>query len=207
MDREMMGWPVDVGATVLHHSEGVDVIPSNIELASLEMKLVTAMSREYTMKGVLSNVKDKYDFIIIDCMPSLGMVTINALTAADSVVIPVQAQYLPAKGMTQLVKTIGRVKKQLNPDLKIDGVLLTLTDRRTNLSKDTAQMLREGYGHILKIYDTEIPLAVKAAEMSATGKSIFEYDAKGKVAEAYAGFVKEVMSDGQRLHARPAPSR
>ena len=207
MDSEMMGESVDTESAILNHSEGVDIIPSNIELASLEMKLVTAMSREYTMKNVLSPVKDKYDYIIIDCMPSLGMVTINALTAADSVVIPVQAQYLPAKGMTQLVKTINRIKKQLNPDLRIEGVLLTLTDRRTNLSKDTAQALREGYGHVLKIYNTEIPLAVKAAEMSAAGKSIFEYDEKGKVAGAYADFVKEVTRDGKRIQSRPTISR
>ena len=98
MDSEMMGERADTESAILNHSEGVDIIPSNIELASLEMKLVTAMSREYTMKNVLSGVRDKHDYIIIDCMPSLGMVTINALTAADSVVIPVQAQYLPAKG-------------------------------------------------------------------------------------------------------------
>ena len=207
MDSEMMGETVDNKSAILSHKEGVDILPANIELASLEMKLVTAMSREYMMKNVLSSVKDKYDYIVIDCMPSLGMVTINALTAADSIVIPVQAQYLPAKGMTQLVKTIGRIKKQLNPNLKIEGVLLTLADRRTNLAKDTAQALREGYGHKLKIYDTEIPLAIKAAEMSAAGKSIFEYDEKGKVAGAYAEFIKEVMSNAERIQSRPAISR
>ena len=207
MDSEMMGKPVDISSAILSHNEGVDILPSNIELSALEVKLVTAMSREYTLKNILSDIKDKYDYIIIDCMPSLGMVTINALTAADSVVIPVQAHYLPAKGMTQLVKTISRIKKQLNPNLKIEGVLLTLSDRRTNFAKDTAQTLREGYGHILKIYDTEIPLAVKAAEMSAAGKSIFSYDEKGKVAGAYAEFVKEVMADEQRLQSRSTPSR
>jgi chromosome partitioning protein len=206
MDREMRGESTDVGGAILHHAESVDLIPSNIDLASLEVKLVTAIRREYTMKNILATVKDKYDYIIIDCMSSLGMVTVNALTAADSVLIPVQPQFLSAKGMLLLIQTIGSVKKQLNPDLKIDGVLFTLTDR-TNFARDTAQTLRESYGHILKIYDTVIPVAVKAAEASAAGMSIFEYEKKCKAAEAYESFVKEVMSDAKRLQTRSDPCR
>ena len=108
---------------ILHHDEGVDLVPANLELSAMEFNLVNAMSRETALRNYLSEVKDKYDYILIDCMPSLGMVTINALSAADSVIIPVQAQYLPAKGMTQLVQTISRVKKRINPGLKIDGKL------------------------------------------------------------------------------------
>ncbi|NSE39662.1 DUF1016 family protein [Dorea longicatena] len=111
---------------ILHHEEGVDLVPANLELSAMEFNLVNAMSRETTLKNYLSQVKNRYDYVIIDCMPSLGMVTLNALSAADSVIIPVQAQYLPAKGMTQLVQTISKVKKYINPDIKIDGMLLTL---------------------------------------------------------------------------------
>ena len=139
---------------ILHHDEGVDLVPANLELSAMEFNLVNAMSRETALRNYLSEVKDKYDYILIDCMPSLGMVTINALSAADSVIIPVQAQYLPAKGMTQLVQTISRVKKRINPNLKIDGMLLTLVDSRTNLAKSTVEALRENFGNQIKMYRT-----------------------------------------------------
>ena len=117
-----------------YHEEGVDLLPANLELSAMEYNLMNAMSRETTLRNYLSQVKDRYEFVLIDCMPSLSMVTLNALSAADSVIIPVQAQYLPAKGMTQLVQTISKVKKYINPDIKIDGMLLTLVDSRTNLA-------------------------------------------------------------------------
>ena len=160
---------------MLNHKEKVDLVPSNLELASTEMSLVTAMNRERIMKSYLDQVKDKYDYILIDCMPSLGMITLNALTAADSVIIPVQAQYLPAKGMTQLLTTIAKVKKHTNPNLHVDGVLLTLVDGRTNLAKSTVETLRNHFGSYIKIYKTSIPIAVKAAEVSSKGKSIYAY--------------------------------
>ena len=159
---------------LLHHDENVDLVPSNLELSSLEMTLVTAMIRENTMKTYLEKLKDDYDYIVIDCMPSLGMVTLNALTAADSVIIPVQAQYLPAKGMTQLLQTVSKVKKHINPDLKIDGILLTLVDHRTNLAKSTVEALHRNFGNQIKMYRTQIPIAVKAAEVSSKGQSIYE---------------------------------
>ena len=187
---------------ILHHKEGVDLVPANMELSGMEMALVNAMSREFTLREYLSRVKKGYDYVIIDCMPSLGMITINALTAADSVIIPVQAQYLPAKGMTQLMRTIGKIKRQINPGLKVDGVLLTLADMRTNLARATAETLKAQYGGVLKIYNTRIPVAVKAAEISAAGQSIFAYDGKSKVAEAYASLTKEVLAD-QRVRSRP----
>lgn len=182
---------------ILHHSEGVDLLPSNIELSAMEMTLVNAMSREFTLRAYVNEVKKHYDVVLIDCMPSLGMITINALAAADSVIIPVQAHYLPAKGMTQLMRTITKVKKQINPALKVDGVLLTLVDGRTNLAKATVDTLRQNYGSVLKIYRSEIPVAVKAAEISAAGKSIYAYDKNSKVAQAYAEFTKEVAADGE----------
>lgn len=192
---------------ILKHEEGIDLIPSNIELSGMEMTLVTAMSREFTLREYLNVIKEDYDYIIIDCMPSLGMITINALAAADSVIVPVQAQYLPAKGMTQLMRTISKVKKQINPSLKVDGILLTLTDMRTNLAKATIDALREQYGHILKIYNTQIPIAVKAAETSAVGCSIYSYDKGSKVAAAYAEFTKEILADGERIKTKSTISR
>lgn len=189
----------DVNAAILKHAEGVDIIPSNIELSSVETQLVTTMSRERSIKHILEGVRDEYDYTLIDCMPSLGMITINALTAADSVIIPVQAQFLPAKGMTQLLNTVSKVKRYLNPELTIDGVLITLKDKRTNLSNQTAEMLRNNFGQMLNVFETEIPVATKAAETSAYAKSIFMHDPAGSVASAYEKLGKEVMDNGKRM--------
>ncbi|MCM1083319.1 MAG: AAA family ATPase [Clostridium sp.] len=190
---------LDVREAILHHAEGVDIIPANIELSSVETQLVTTMSRERSLKHILDSVNDDYDYTLIDCMPSLGMITINALTAADSLIIPVQAQYLPAKGMTQLLQTVSKVKRYLNPNLDIEGVLITLKDGRTNLAKETSNMLRSNFGQMLNVFETEIPVATKAAETSAHAKSIFEYDPAGTVAAAYDKLGKEVMNNGERL--------
>ena len=178
--------PQDPFAGILSHEEKVDLVPSNLDLSALEMSLVTAMSRESVMKNYLSQVKDRYDYVLIDCMPSLGMITLNALTAADSVIIPVQAQYLPAKGMTQLLSTIAKVKKHTNRNLTIDGILLTLVDGRTNLAKSTVEALRENFGCRIRIYRTTIPVAVKAAEVSSKGKSIYAYEPSSTVSKAYS---------------------
>ena len=192
---------------ILHHEEGVDLVPANLELPAMEFNLVNAMSRETALRNYLSKVKDNYDYVLIDCMPSFGMVTINALSAADSVIIPVQAQYLPAKGITQLVQTISKVKKRINPNLKIDGMLLTLVDSRTNLAKSTVEALRENFGNQIKMYRTNIPIDVKAAETSSKGKSIFAYEPNSTVSKAYTEFTKEVLADGrkkERLHSHKA---
>ena len=201
---ETMNDPTD---GILHHEEGVDLLPANLELSAMEYNLMNAMSRETTLRNYLSQVKDRYDFVLIDCMPSLSMVTLNALSAADSVIIPVQAQYLPAKGMTQLVQTISKVRKYINQDIKIDGMLLTLVDNRTNLAKSTVEALRENFGNQIKLYRTSIPIAVKAAETSSKGKSIFAYEPNSTVSKAYAEFTKEVLADGrkkERLHSHEA---
>lgn len=182
---------------ILHHEEGVDFIPANLELSTMEYNLMNALSRETTLKNYLSQVKCNYDYILIDCMPSLSMVTLNALSAADSVIIPVQAQYLPAKGMNQLLTTISRIKKYVNPDIKIDGILLTLVDKRTNLARNTLEVLSRNFGSHIKIYKSQIPIAVKAAETSFQGKSIYAYDSKSTVSNAYANFTKEVLADGR----------
>ncbi|MCR5310455.1 MAG: AAA family ATPase [Lachnospiraceae bacterium] len=182
---------------ILHHAEGVDLMPANIELAGLEVGLVNAMSRESVLKEYLSNVENNYDFILLDCMPSLGMLTINALAAADEVLIPVQAQYLPAKGLEQLLTTINKVKKQINPKLHIEGILLTMVEGRTNFSKDVSKLIRDTYGGNIRVFDAEIPKATKAAETSAMGFSIFKHDPNGKVAKAYTEVTKEVIADAE----------
>ena len=198
MTKVIMEESIEPGESILHHDEGVDLIPANIELSAMEMTLTNTMSREIVLRSYLNEVKNKYDYVLIDCMPSLGMITINALAASDSVIIPVQSHYLPAKGMAQLLQTINRVKKNINPNLKIDGVLLTMVDGRTNLAKDVSYMLRNNYGDKLHIFKTEIPLAINAAESSAEGKSIYLHDNNGKAAQAYAALTKEVLSGGKQ---------
>ena len=184
---------IDPGEGLLHHDEGVDLMPANIELSGMEVSLVNAMSREKVLKQYLDGIKRQYDYVLLDCMPSLGMLTVNALAAADSVLIPVQAQYLPVKGLEQLLQTINKVRRQINPKLKIDGILLTMVDNRTNYSKEISALLRDTYGSKLKVFDVEIPHSVRAAEISAEGRSIFAHDPKGKVAEAYRELTKEVL--------------
>ena len=184
---------------ILHHDEGVDLMPANIELSGMEVTLVNTISRELILKDYLQNVRKNYDYILIDCTPSLGMLTVNALTAADSVLIPVQAQYLPIKGLEQLIKTIGRVRKHLNPNLEIEGILLTMTDNRTNLSKETSKLLRENYGKQIKIFQSEIPHSVRASETSIVGQSIYTYDKNGKAALAYRKLTEEVLENEKSL--------
>lgn len=180
---------------ILHHNENVDLLPGNIELSGLEITLGNVMSREMILRDYVEMMREYYDYIIIDCMPSLGMLTINAIVAADSVLIPVQAAYLPVKGLQQLIRTIGMVKKRLNRKLKIEGILLTMVDSRTNYAKDIIEKVRNVYGSTLKIFDNVIPLSVKAAEATAEGISIFKHCPKGKVAQAYQGLTMEVLSN------------
>ena len=193
---------IEVNEGILRHEEGVDFIPSNIDLEAIEVGLVNVMSRETTLKTYINKVKDKYDYILIDCRPSLGMLTINALTASDSVIIPVQAHYLSLKGMTELIKTINRVRNRMNPNLKIDGALLTLADMKTNMAKTTLNTLRQNYGSKMKIYVIIIPMGIKAAEVSVKGKSIYEIDKNSKPAIAYSKFTKEVIADGEKQRTR-----
>ena len=179
---------------IIHHEEGVDLIPANIELSTLEINLVNAMSREVMLRSIVEYLKAEYDYkyIIIDCMPSLGMLTINALACADSVLIPVQAAYLPVKGLEQLIKTIGRVKRRLNKKLWIEGILLTMVDSRTNFAKDISRLVVDTYSNQIKVFETLIPLSVRAAEISAEGSSIYQYDPRGKAALAYKNLTEEV---------------
>ena len=202
MEKIMTEQPIAPGEGLLHHPEGVDLMPANIMLSGLEVSLVNAMNREKILKQYLDTVRREYDFILLDCMPSLGMLTVNALAAADQVLIPVQAQYLSAKGLEQLLQTINKVRRQINPKLKIEGILLTMVDSRTNYAKEISALIREAYGNNIKVFSTDIPRSVRAAEISAEGRSIFEHDPKGKVAEAYRVLTKEVLSDAEKRRKR-----
>ena len=197
MGKIITDQPITPGEGILVHREGVHLLPANIELSAMEVTLVNTMSRETVLKQYLSSVSDKYDFALIDCMPSLGMLTINALTAADSVIIPVQADYLPARGLEQLLKTVARVKRQLNPKLEVDGILLTMVDNRTVFSREMCQKVRQNYG--TRVLMSEIPRSVRAAEISAVGKSIYEYDPNGKATQAYEKLTKEVLGHGRAV--------
>ena len=193
MERSIKDEDINSKEAILKHDEGIDLIPSNLELSSMEVSLVNAMSREFTLRNCLSDIKDKYDYVLIDCMPSLGMITINALACADKVIIPVQSEFLAAKGMSHLMNTVLKVRKQINPNLKVGGILLTMVDGRTNLSKDIANELRSTYGTVFKLYDNQIPRGVKAAESSRMGESVLSYDSSSKVAQSYKDFAKEVL--------------
>ena len=185
--------PEDYAETIVHNAEGVDLIPSNIDLSAIEVSLVNAMNREQTLAPILHDQRS-YDYVLLDCMPSLGMIPLNCLAAADRVIIPVQAQYLPAKGLEQLLKTVVRVRRKINPRLEIGGILLTMTDPTTRLTKEIRSMIQSAYGSQLRIFLTEIPRAVRAAEASIEGKSILAYDPRGKVTAAYAELAKEVLA-------------
>ena len=229
MAKAMNDQSIPPGEGILHHAEGVDLIPANIELAGLEVSLVNCMNREKMLKQVLEGAKHEYDFILLDCTPSLGMLTIvalllwsevriscgfiviscgdiaiNALAAADTTLIPVQAQYLSAKGLEQLLQTVQKVRRQINPKLKIEGILLTMTDSRTNYGQQIDNLIRGAYGSKIKVFDQTIPRSVRAAEISAVGKSIFQHDPKGKVAEAYKSLTREVMANAEKQLKRVA---
>ena len=188
----------DVQKGILHHSEGVDLLPSNIELSGLEVRLINAISRERVLTTCINEVKKNYDYVLIDCMPSLGMLTINALAAADSVVIPTQPHYLSAKGLELLLRSVSKVRRQINPHLRIDGILMTMVMPRTNISKEITATVKSAYGQKIKVFDTEIPHSIRAVEATAEGKSIFAYDKSGKVAAAYEQLGKEVAEIGEK---------
>ena len=198
MAKAMNDQSIPPGEGILHHAEGVDLIPANIELAGLEVALVNSMNREKMLKQVLDSAKREYDFILLDCMPLLGMLTINALAAADAALIPVQAQHFALKGVVSLIKSINQITRRIKPELEIDGIVLTMVDRRTNLSKDVCAALRNSYGYALKIYRTEIPISTRTAESASSAHSVLSYDASGAASVAYKTLAKEVV-DNERV--------
>lgn len=178
---------------LLHHEEGINLVPANMELSGLEVSLSNVMSREMILKEYIDMIRDSFDYILIDCMPSLGVMTINALVAADRVLIPVPAAYLPVVGLQMLIKTISVVKKRLNKGLEIQGILISMVDYRTNYAKDITAMIRENYGSSIGVMDTYIPSSVKVAEASAEGISIYRYAPRCKAAESFMKLTKEVL--------------
>ena len=194
LGRIILDEPVSPGEGILHQAEAVDLLPANIELSGLEVTLVNTMSRETILREYLNSVREQYDVILLDCCPSLGMLTINALAAADQVLIPMQAHYLSIKGLEQLIRTISNVKRKINPGLEIAGILITMADLRTTYSREIIELLRDSYGDKLRIFNSIIPQSIRAAETSAEGRSIYLHDPAGKVSAAYAALTQEVLA-------------
>ena len=188
---------------ILTTPEGIDLMPSNIQLSGYEISLINEYGREVMLKQYIDAVRLNYDYILIDCAPSLSVLTVNALVAADSVLIPTQPQYFSTAGLQMFYETISRIRKKLNPSLSIEGVLVTMMNNRPNFTKDLVAQLREIYGGVFRVFDTEIPTSIRMTESSARGKSIFAYDPRGKVAAAYEKLTQEVIgNDRQRQEAQ-----
>ncbi len=191
---------------ILHHHEGFDYVPGNRVLSAVEVGLVNVMSRETVLRRYVDSVKGSYDYVLLDCRPSLGMLVINALSASDYVLIPVQADYLAAEDMTELLGTVQSVKRQINPKLKVGGVFLTMVNE-TNFRRETVTAVRENFGNHLPVLNTVIPATVRLAEISTADKSIFLHEPKGRAAAAYRELVKEVLEIGEKQRGRPAECR
>lgn len=182
---------------ILTNEEGIDLMPSNVQLSGVELALINEYGREAVLKQYIDVVRLNYDYILIDCAPSLSVLTINALVAADSVLIPTQPQYFSMAGIQRFYDTFCKVKRKMNPSLQIEGVLVTMMDNRPNFTKDLVAQLRESYGDTFKVFDTEIPMSIRMSESSARGRSIFAYDRKNKVAAAYEKLTREVIENGR----------
>lgn len=202
MEKVIKGEVVTAREGIFKSQEGIDLMPGNIELSGMEVTLVNVKKRESVLKHYLDVVRPEYDYILIDCMSSLGMLTLNALAASDKVLIPVQAQYLSVKGLEQLLQTINKVRRQINPKLKIEGILLTMVEERTRNDREMWELIRETYGGKLKVYDTIIPRATRAKEHSARGTSIHSHDPKGTVSGAYKVLAKEVVGNAEKERKR-----
>lgn len=196
MKKIIKGQDIEEGEGILKHPEGFDLMPSSIDLSEIEMRLVNSVKREMKLQRYITMMKPFYEFIIIDCMPSLGMITTNVLACADSVLIPVQASYLPVKGLEMMMKTILMVRNELNSDLEIEGILMVMVDKRLRYAKEIMQTVHEIYGEHVKIFKQSIPLSVRASETAAEGRSIITHDPKGKVSMAYEALAMEVLANG-----------
>lgn len=172
--------------------ENLDIVPATLQLAGAEIELTSMMARESRLKMALNEVKEQYDFILIDCPPSLGHLTINAFTASDSILIPVQCEYYALEGLSQLLNTVRLVQKHFNPELEIEGVLLTMYDARTNLGAEVVEEVRRYFQE--KVYETIIPRNIRLSEAPSHGMSIIDYDIRSKGAEVYQALAKEVLN-------------
>ena len=194
LENIIMGVEFDPREAILKHREGVEVVPANKLLTGMDMSLITVDDREKVLKEYLELLVNDYDYIIIDCMPSLGMLTINAMSAADSVLIPVQPQYYAADGLTELLKVVKGTKQRFNPDIEIEGILFTMDASRYNNAKRNKQAVRAAYGAEMNIFENSIPRSEAIAEIASEGVSIFEYDSRSKGAESYARLAQEVLN-------------
>ena len=183
----------DSTSGIIHHADGVDLLPANSSLTGIELALAPLIGRETILRQYLEKVKPLYDFILIDTAPALDLLTINALAAADSAIIPVVPKFLDAKGLELLLKSISQVRRQINPNLTISGILLTMVDRRANFTRDIIALVESAYGGNIHIFGEHIPRSVRAAESTAQGVSIFSYEPNGKVATAYQSLAMEVL--------------
>lgn len=174
-------------------SEGVDLVPADVSYAVVELELTNAMSREHLLKEFVAQQRSFYDFILIDCPPNLGLLVLNALSAADSVLIPVKLEDLSVDGLQQLIQTIGIAKRRLNTELSIEGILFTIVEPNTLLARSSMESIKNAYGGHVHIFDCIIPKATKAAECPGSGKSIFSYDPHGKVSKAYEQLAREIL--------------
>lgn len=199
--------PFDPREGIIHHSEGFDLLPSNILLSGTEVRMVNAMSRERLLSQYLDAVKRDYDYVLIDCTPSLGVLTLNALAAADSVIIPTQQHYLSAKGLELLLQTVSRVRKTINPSLQIDGILMTMVRPNTVIGREIDSIIKSTYAPRIRVFDTSIPMSVRAVEATADGSSVVVYSKSSKVAQAYAKFAREVDEIGKRQREKNRTDR
>lgn len=195
LDKTVREERIAQGEDILDCREGVRLVPASIQLSGYEAALLNEFGRESVLRQYLEGVKGQFDYVIIDCQPSLNILTVNALAAADSVLIPTQPQYFSTAGLQMLFQTIHRVQRKLNPELRIEGVLVTMMDRRPLFSRDLVEKLRENYGEYIKVFDTEIPTSIRVTESSAKGKSIYAYDPDGKAALAYDKLTGEVLAN------------
>jgi chromosome partitioning protein len=196
MNAEIDDADYDPAIGIIHNAEGVDILPTNNSLAFVELTLVQSMSRESVLRQYVERVRERYDYVIIDCSPNIGLLTINALAAADSVIIPVCPKYLDALGLEQLLKTVAQIRRQINPKLAVEGILLTMADHRASHTREVVSLVEEAYGNNIRIYSEHIPRSVRVAEASAGGMSIYAHDPRGKVAAACESVVREVLSNG-----------
>jgi chromosome partitioning protein len=192
IEREINEDPIDPAEYILHNDEGVDLMPCNIKLAGMDYMIMNALSREHLLDAFVSSVRDEYDYILIDCSPSLGLITVNALTASDSVIIPVQCEFFALEGIAKLLNTIKIIKSKLNPGLKVEGFLLTMFDNRLRLSNQVYEEVKRHFGDL--VFNTVIARNVRLSEAPSHGVSVLDYDPSSKGAQNYTMLAKELIN-------------
>lgn len=185
--------PLEEKEGILHHEEGVDFLPANSLLSDVETPLKDEFGGEWILKDYINGVKDEYDFILLDCQPSLNYITLNAFCSSDSLLIPMEAAYLSLMGLEQMLDQINKLRRRLNPNLRVEGILITQINERTSYAKEILAILNDAYGGFINIYSSRIPNSIRVAESSAEGVSIYKHDPQGKAALAYEALTEEVI--------------